>query len=208
MDATGFSTRFFSFFFFSFFFFKNADYPFFFFFSEHTWPWTQLGSLRCTRWLQARLKMYSNYPANRRAGRKPAGQLITGRRCCGQGCPLPPGGRRLFAKHWPLGLSRAFEALSLPQKSEGDALQPSRGSEVFKEWCPGLPGGCGWRWGCERGRGKVCSCLLWAIHKTAIQERFTEEGCPMPGSQYSFCPGVCKLGTACGCFEGCRGSAC
>lgn len=120
-------------------------------FFEHTWPWTQLGSLCCTIWLQARLKMCSNYPTSCRARREPAGQLITGRRCCSRGCPCPPGGSCLFGKRWPLGLSCAFGALSLPRKPKGDALQPLPGSELSRLWAPGPCLCWGWDVGCVSG---------------------------------------------------------
>lgn len=53
-------------------------------------------------------------------------------------------------KPWPREVSRAFEALSLPQKFESDALQPSRGPEIFVT-APWTPGGCGLQWGGNTG---------------------------------------------------------
>lgn len=138
--------------------------------------------------------MYSNYPANRRAGRKPAGQLITGRRCCGQGCPLPPGGRRLFAKHWPLGLSRAFEAPSLPQKSEGDALQPSRGSEVFKAWCRGLPGAVVGDGGVKGDRGRFAPVSSGLLVRLQFRKGSLKRAVPCPGLNTASAPEFASWG--------------
>lgn len=152
-------------------------------FSEHTWPWTQFGSLRYTIWLQARLKMYSNYPMNWGAGRKPAGQIITGKHCCGQGCPLPPGGCRLSVKRWPLGVSCAFGGLCRPQKSEGDALQPSSGSEIFRHCAVGSQGAVVCNGG-VKGDGERLARLSTGVY-VSLQIRkgslkCIEESCPAP----------------------------